>query len=701
MIPRPGSVAFHYHSGEIMTSFLVVTKSALPTRRVSPMVPPPALHPRGVGSGVSYCPRRGPSMTSAKRPHRDPGEGEVFAGGRAHVEASGAAEGVDHSRAGTGNSHRSEIVLVVSFSLIALSLAAVFSGYLASRDSFLGAFGDTENLIWQARNVSDVGLTGDSILRSSFLGTPTPLSYTPTSYLEAFPILFVYRVTRNVFFAYNFVMLFFLYLNFLSMYVVLRLLRSRVVTAIVGASVFSLAPTTLVRVGGHMWFVITFTIPLYLYFMYRIKRDPTRLRLWVALGMLNGLLLWTHEYYGMFGVLMFGIFALVNLRTLWHGRAMIHLIAWTVSFSVLAFPVVELYRDQHAFDRANHITTKRTPEEGALFSSTPVHYLFAGGVGWVHKKLPHVVEISGSLEGFNYLGIFNLLALLLFLVSRRVRAGAEGPDPPVHFVRTMRWELILIAGVAVILSLGPVLPVNQTVIRLPADLAYRLNVPVLSQLRAWGRFGTFAFAVATMVSVHVFGFLASRYLRRPVIAAGALLLLVPAIGIDQYPFDTLPPPRHRAPIPPIVEKIGHEPGRFYVLQLPFTSAGGGLLQATAQVFQFVNRKPIANGSTSFQNPLYVRLIQSSTLGCFDYPAIRRTRTPGPCSSAALATYLHESGVRYVYYEKVTHFFLPGEYEPKEDAEHRALTLEVITSLLEKGAVRQVYSDQDYDFYRVN
>jgi hypothetical protein len=92
-------------------------------------------------------------------------------------------------------------------------------------------------------------------------------------------------------------------------------------------------------------------------------------------------------------------------------------------------------------------------------------------------------------------------------------------------------------------------------------------LPVVGQLRAWSRFGIFAFAAATFLSAYLFRFLLTRYSSRTAIPLIAVLIVIVAV-VDQYPIGSFNFPRHKTEVPSALSEIKADQGDFFVLDLP-------------------------------------------------------------------------------------------------------------------------------------
>jgi hypothetical protein len=187
--------------------------------------------------------------------------------------------------------------------------------YLALDHRFLGTYGDTQQLLWQARNLANLLRTGNAIVTDAFFGVPSPYAYMPTSFGEGTFILVFRTLTGSPWFTMNFGVLLGLAANLASMYVCLRVVGLSLKASLLGAFMYMMAPQSVGQaLSGHMWFSWTFLFPPFLLLILHAgKKAPPRWWLW--LGIIAGSLVWIHEYWAFFGGLVaFTIGSITFLR---------------------------------------------------------------------------------------------------------------------------------------------------------------------------------------------------------------------------------------------------------------------------------------------------------------------------------------------------------------------------------------------------
>ncbi|MGH2729453.1 MAG: hypothetical protein ACRDJI_02470, partial [Actinomycetota bacterium] len=573
---------------------------------------------------------------------------------------------------------------------------SVLSALLADRSTLIGAFGDIEQSVWQAHNLGEVVSEGDAILEDSFFGVETPFAYTPTALFQGFAYLGIEAVSGNAHFAYNFVVIVLVSLSFCAMYAVLRLLQLHPAACVVGGLIFALAPATINHVYWHFGIWLTFLIPPYLYLLFRAKVDPQNLTTWALLGATTGGLLWMHEYFGVLAALVTGFFL---LRSLFATAPLVEKVSRVAVCSAVAFvlaaPVIVVHLEADAFSDEHGILKVRTASEGMTFASTPANYFFPADENFVYEALPEVFAHANKIEHLNYLGLLNIVAVMLVAIAATRGSSLLDNPPAPRFLSAFRWELIGIFLLAVIMSLGPLLFLNSNLVKLPVNLVYLYEIPVLDQIRSWGRFGIFAFAVVTFVTAHLLHRLFTGRRKRAVV--GATVALMVFVVVDQYPTDTL---THHEIITPdaALDQIESDPDNSFVLHLPLSTTDDAVGNATAQFFQAIHGHPIVNGYAAFTNPEYEARINSTPLGCLNLRTIIGIELDGACSPEIISGFL-QSQIGYIVYEKITPRWIDGVWGPDEDFNARSKIEPLIAHLLSSGAYEEIYEDADYRILR--
>lgn len=594
------------------------------------------------------------------------------------------------ARLSEGPSIRGEVLIWLAIGVI---LAALAASMLADRHLFFGFFSDTQELIWQASALQEIIGSGSAVVRNAFFGVPTPYAYWPVSFFEILPFIALRGLGASVWFAYNMPVFLYLVLNFTAMYWVLRRFRFGREAAFLAALAFGLAPQIVVQSFSHAILVPVFPIPLLVYLLVRLREEPERLRVWAAIGALIALMFWIMEYHGFLGVIVFVAVLAFRLRALRRGLVR-GLAIWALAFGALFAPIAYLYAERAAYDRGHGVDPVRSVEEGYTYSASPGDYLFPSALNPVYQHVPRPFEnIPGEFH--NYVGLLGLGSLAWWFVAGRRR---REPIPWRAPLRGARVELLVVGITGFLTSMGPMLRLNETFLRLPIYVPAKLGIPPFDQIRVWGRFGIWAFAALTFLIAHAVGswFSDHRFRRRTTIALLALATAV--VAVDQFPYSRFE--RHRLDPPPLSQVIKEDPGRFYVLHLPLYSSSGALFNVIAQFGQVFHGKPIVNGYSSFPHAVYERRLTSSPLVCLNYPQIKDLPFEGDCSFDRLAADFVAWRVRYIFYERKTRWFIPPVFLPEDDRIMRRDLRRFLNEMERRRVVMELHRDQDWIVFRV-
>ncbi len=296
-----------------------------------------------------------------------------------------------------------------------------------------------------------------------------------------------------------------------------------------GALLFAFAPQRMARALGHLNLLWIFWIPLALEGLILATRGTCRRER--TLGIVQSsaaltLLAYTDWYLSFLGVLAAASFALFEVvRRKGERQSVFARLALVAAFAVLA--VLPL-----ALAVARHARAERTEGHDPRNYSASVTSLFVPS----RVQLLSMVTLSLTTkeratveEGSNYLGFAALAALAFVLLGGRRPRDLD--------------SALLAGGIALSLSLGPVLWVFRHPYRVP--LPYALLQDLLPQLRLGGcvsRFQMLAFLPLSLaVAFAVTRLLSGGRSGRAAVAAGTLLLAIetaPASpGRSVWPFD--------------------------------------------------------------------------------------------------------------------------------------------------------------------
>ena len=575
-----------------------------------------------------------------------------------------------------------EVTLVVA---VALGLGAYVSWRCAREQVFIGTW-DLPQTFWQGANLIRVWRTGAPNLTSAFLGLPTPFTYAPALHTISLPLLALTWLT-NPWFAYNFMCFVALTANGASMYAVLRLVGMRRDAATIGGGVYLLAPTTLVRSVAHLCLTSTWYLPWMVWLLYREHLDGFRARHWIAFGALIAFMHGSHEYLGLLGLGLLGGALACRLPDLGVRCTVRAGGVALLTYGLLSAPVLWLYLSQRAYDQAYGIHPVRPLEESIYMSASLADYLMPSNANIVYRHFAFFIAENRILESFNYLGLLNLVTLLVlgwWALRRRDRLRAFIDESPL--LRTLRRELWATAVGALVLSLGPRWKSAPWIV-LPVSL---LAFAPFDMVRGWGRYGFVVFFVLALLTAHLAQFMLART-RWP---APLTLAILGVAVLDQLPFTEVP--AFRMPLPSALSRIAAEHGRFKVLHLPFHSKSGAQHAGLSQIMQPLHGKDIVGGYAAFDPPVYLYALLQTPLSELDGAT---QGTTSKASAAALARWMMDADVRFVVYEKKLQFYRE-RFGPSEDARLRAATDPVLEALVRAGDLERIEDDPDYRVFRV-
>lgn len=575
---------------------------------------------------------------------------------------------------------------VAPFVALALCLGAFISWRFAREQLFIGTF-DLPIIFWQGGNLLRVWEAGEANLTDSFLGLPTPFTYSPSMHFLTLPLLGLTRLT-NPWFAYNFLCFLALIANGATFYAVLRLVGLRRDAAVVGGVVYLVTPVTVGRSLVHLCLAQTWYLPCMFGLLYRDRLEGPRACNWIGIGILVALMHGSHEYTGVLGFALLAVALACRLPEIGVRQTARFGALAVAAYTVLSAPVLWTYLSQHAYDGAHGIRPLRPIEESIAMSATPADFLMPSNLSFVYGRFAFFTQENRFTESFNYLGLLNMASVLLlacWAVGRRASLRAFVEESP--FLQVLRRELWATAIGALVVSFGPRWK-NAPWIVLPVAL---LGFPPFTMLRGWGRYGFVLFFVLTLLTAHVAQFLLRRA-RRPALLATVLVVVA---FFDQVPVQQIP--SFRIALPSALPEIAAEPGRFQVLHLPFHSRSGALHGGVGQLLQVLHGKRVVGGYSAFDPPAFLDGLRNTPLFDLDGATMRDISRADPETFAA---WLVESDVRYIVYEKKTLCHSEG-FTESADQRLRAATLRVLDALERAHRLSPLEDDDDYRVYRVN
>jgi hypothetical protein len=380
------------------------------------------------------------------------------------------------------------LLILAAYFAIALLIVGHAPSELATH--FVGT--DTGDSYEMARNVWWFGFAlrhGQPLFYQTWLGYPNgidgsvlislPLQYFPMWGLAMFLPLPV---------AYHLVVLFWLALNGWSMYWLVRYLTKQEAPALLAGLVYMAFPMFQTHLAeGHAGLIVAWAAPLYCWALFRYTEAKTGIWRWLLACILFFYLSTTGHILQSIYVLL-PITAAFGLGKLWRrdwqaiGRIFGMGFLASVVLLIALFPAIRSATSESAYGNVQGYV-RYSADLFALVSPSFLHPFFDSVLSY-----PRSVLGTNLAEGMAYLGIIAIILAILALWEQK----------------EARWWLLL-AGIAWILSLGPVLKVfdqplliNGATIPLPFALIQNLQGFNLARTPARFNF-TLAIAVAVMV----------------------------------------------------------------------------------------------------------------------------------------------------------------------------------------------------------
>jgi len=360
---------------------------------------------------------------------------------------------------------------------------------------------------------------------------------------------------------------------------------------IVGGFIFAFFPNKTGHVlGGHLPQVTVCFFPLYVLFLRRVIRRPGwRTALAAALALiLAGLVHVMHVVYLVLPVTVAVVLtALREMGSAFFTRQRLCALALAFGLAAIAvipflLPTVLLYAGGAGYlHKAG--TVKYSTDLLAFFTPSPYHPVL-GPLGLVPPFAERIFYDQETLyEGLAYPGILAMGLALWGLIQQGRRA----------------WVWGVLAALAAVLSLGPLLKVGNELVSYQVDthqsyvvLPYALlkQMPLLAVGRTPGRLNETTMFCTAILASYGGAALSALLARRRRLLATLLALLLVGIGFEYVTI--WPVPVSSAEIPRTIERIASESGDGALLHLPTENRRAN---NRALYYQTVAGRPIVRG----------------------------------------------------------------------------------------------------------
>lgn len=336
--------------------------------------------------------------------------------------------------------------------------------------------------------------------------------------------------------AYNLTLLARLALNGWAMYFLVRYLtKGNIYASLLAGVIFLAYPAVQGRIyGGHLGVLFLWPMPLYLYFIYRLRETPRRL--YIGLGALFCLI----APLGNTSMLVFyvlpivgtlHIYQLLTRQWQWFRRSLVATALGLLAMLIFLGPVAIENANDPQFDTNIGGVVRYSADSLSLVTPSFEHPVY-GDLEYTHSVLG-----INLVEGMAYIGLIPFVLVILSLVKQPAA----------------RW-LLGLACVAWILSLGPLLKYQDQVVLthftslegetwetgISLPLAWLTNLPVLDQSRTPGRFSFgIGFALAIMAgygAVIIFDRLKTMPVRAIVVGVLTIIIMADYQSFWEMPY---------------------------------------------------------------------------------------------------------------------------------------------------------------------
>lgn len=477
------------------------------------------------------------------------------------------------------------LLIIAAYYVIALVIVAHVPNVLFNH--FIGT--DTGDSYEMARNVWWFGFAlrnGEPLLYQTWLGYPNGIdgSVLLSLPLQYFP-MWALAMILPLPVAYNFTALFWMALNGWAMYWLVRDLLKDDAPALFAGLVYMAFPLFQTHLAeGHAGLVVAWAVPLYIWALFHYTEAKNRVWRWFLACVLFFYLSTTgHILQSMYVLLP--VTAAFGLGKLWRrnwqaiGRIFAMGIVASIVLLIALFPAISSATTESAYvDTQGYI--RYSADLLAIVSPSFLHPVFDNFLSY-----PRSVLGTNLAEGMAYLGIIASVLSVIGLIRQR----------------EARWWLLL-ALIAWIFSLGPVLKIFDQPTTIPLPFGLLQNLPAFNLARTPARFNfTLAIAFAVLVG----------YGAQQLQGKWRYLLPLLAIGILWEYQSFWPMPLRDAAIPQAVLDLREEEDLRAVFDIPYDNA---LAAKDGLYLQTGHELPLLAGQitrTTPVNPAMLAILQET------------------------------------------------------------------------------------------
>lgn len=324
-----------------------------------------------------------------------------------------------------------------------------------------------------------------------------------------------------------------------------RLWRHRGAAAVAGAA-YACTPYRFVHLGEHLNLIYIGLLPLALLLWLRAADVPSTRR-FALLGAVLGITVLFEPQLAAISGLALLPFLIVQRRLLRE-----HLAPSAAGLGVAVLCAAPVAVPLVGGLVAGETTPPQTAEEITATSSSPFSWVVPPRTNPLLGGLADIRPLRSGTEGVTYPG--------LVLIGLAIAGRRWDPDRR----RTWHW----LAGLGVVLSLGPFLVVGEEFLPLPLPYHLVRELPFMDTMRAPGRFGLMGVLAVIMLAAGTLAELCRRHPRR----SGALLAGVAFVAAVELLPGEQPQRVGGAPAP--YTAIARDPGDGAVLEIPMQWSTG-------------------------------------------------------------------------------------------------------------------------------